>query len=498
MYKCNDCETLFKSSSSLNKHRNNAKYCIDYKTIYFLCKNCGLFFKGLNNIDMHRKNCNGTLQIDNPILQTEPQNTQNTDTTSKATEKLLLIEKIKNQYCTRIIQQKLGIDLSNIFTEDTPLHDIISQLTSINSQNNQKIALPDIPNIEVSISDKIDSVCDDEVLFVIEKEETDDDILAKCLLTINKQIELLKTSRNFNQCFTAIRLERRILMAKMPVNDYIKLLQTQNDSMIEIFIEKKYPIKKINSMIRKSLSVIDMRLLFFQDYHLEILDPDDIEKFDSALNYGIQSKTDFKVFDIQALLNNMTNYGTVIFPIKHTLSRYLLNNRERCNVAFIKPQKCVSDDFSFYTLEKISDENKRHWRMDCRLENLSVSIVDILLPYLISMFRRFFYDVFNDNKYRNNYRSQCQLTQADCEQTVRNIFVLADHMTFSKTLRDLVKENSTLKETEDDIVNLRGDDTMQKKRFDEYVSEDPYNINIIKRLFDEMTTEEAMHFYKNR
>ncbi len=82
--------------------------------------------------------------------------------------------------------------------------------------------------------------------------------------------------------------------------------------------------------------------------------------------------------------------------------------------------------------------------MDCRLEDLTNSISNNMIPYMIDNFRKMYKDVFGDNDYRVDYKKRCQLTDCDCEQLVKNIFTLADPKSASKLLCDLVREKRYL------------------------------------------------------
>jgi hypothetical protein len=89
----------------------------------------------------------------------------------------------------------------------------------------------------------------------------------------------------------------------------------------------------------------------------------------------------------------------------------------------------VGDDLLMFDpdkdkLEKIK-EDKRCWKMECRLEDFSTDFADNVLPYCISLFRKIYKDVFEDNIYRPDYMTKSQILEFDCEQLVQNIILLA-------------------------------------------------------------------------
>ena len=60
----------------------------------------------------------------------------------------------------------------------------------------------------------------------------------------------------------------------------------------------------------------------------------------------------------------------------------------------------------------------------------------------------------------------------------------------------IVKEKSTLIPTENDKVNLTSDDALQRKRFQRREESDV--IDIIKGLFDGISSEDAVDLYRSR
>jgi hypothetical protein len=104
--------------------------------------------------------------------------------------------------------------------------------------------------------------------------------------------------------------------------------------------------------------------------------------------------------------------------------------------------------------------------------------------------------VFDDNEYRVNYSTHCQLTECDCEQLLQNIFVLAKPREFCNLIRRLVKEKAVHQVTENDKFNLFGDDALIRKRFLE--KEETDIVDTIKQLFDGISSEAAVDLYRSR
>ena len=133
--------------------------------------------------------------------------------------------------------------------------------------------------------------------------------------------------------------------------------------------------------------------------------------------------------------------------------------------------------------------------MDCRLEDFSNNIINNIRPYLIKEFRQIYYDIFHDNEFRENYISTNSVTEIDCEQLLQNIYTISNMKDFCLLLRNIVKNNSTYIPTENDKFDFHGDDNIQKKRFTN-TKENSDVVDIIKLLFDNISSQDAVDFYR--
>jgi hypothetical protein len=112
------------------------------------------------------------------------------------------------------------------------------------------------------------------------------------------------------------------------------------------------------------------------------------------------------------------------------------------------------------------------------------------------MFRILYKRVFNDNDFRKDYVSRCQLTDGDCEQLLQNIILLSKTNTFHKLLKQKVCTMSTYKPSDNDKFNLYGDDALQRKRLQD--KDEPDSIDVLKQLFDSISIEEMVDFYRSK
>ena len=306
----------------------------------------------------------------------------------------------------------------------------------------------------------------------------------------------LKQSRIYTKILIDLSRKRMSIFGRMSLASYQNLLFEQIKMMEGIFREKNYTEKKSSTIISKGLTPLESRLIAYGSYiqtHIEI---DEIQKLEISLELEKYSPKEYVQYDSVAFVNYFHNYGLVLFSMKKNLERYLFNRYDFWNVVYLQLPKNTKDDpYSFYILERVTKE-KRYWKMDCRLEDLSSNLISSILPYMIGMFRKLYKDVFGDNDFRNDFSSKCQITECDCEQLLQNIILISQPKEFYNLVREMVVGKATYIPTENDKFNLYGDDSLQRKRFHD--KEDVDLVDIIKQLFDDITSVQAVDFYRSR
>ena len=310
-------------------------------------------------------------------------------------------------------------------------------------------------------------------------------------LIIDDLMGKIKGNRVYNKYIGELKQVRLSMMGKMTIEDYASLCRSQIELLKTIFLEKGYNNKKTLAVIGKGLSSLETRLLQYGTYYNEHLLVDEIETLERSLesrrSYAPQ---EYVVFNESRVCEDMYNYGSVLFNFRSNISRVLFNMYGYSNIVYLPlPQSLDSDPYSFYYLDKV-DKDKRFWKMDCRLEDFTNVIISNMLPYLIGMFRKLYFDVFSDNDYRKEYHTRCQVTECDCEQLLHNIILLADTKKTCVLVQKLVRENSTYKVTKNDKFNIYSDDALQKERYSST------NENIIDdiplRLFDKISLDDEL------
>lgn len=303
--------------------------------------------------------------------------------------------------------------------------------------------------------------------------------------TNNKTLELLKNTR-------------MDILKITPYDNYLKILNDHVSKLTKIFKDKEYTEKKINTNILKGISGIESRLIFSNQYTTMSLEYDHIESLSSCLDFSIVSPVEYTPFDYDSFFKKFHNYGSVIFSIKDLIPKYLFNPYGFNNYIYMPLSKSLEDDpYSYYKLSRFSDEGKRLWDMDCRAETLSNNFISDLRPYLTLIFRKIYYDIFHDNDYRPNFSNEAIIAETDCEQLIKNILLLGNPIECCNLFRRIIKEKASNDgQMKKDKWNIYADDEFQKKRFRK--NNNPDILDIIKPLFDNISTEQAVDFYRDK
>lgn len=347
--------------------------------------------------------------------------------------------------------------------------------------------------LHANIEKKIEEVEKKHEKIILEKGDTD---------TIKQKIDLLfeklKSSKIYQSIIIEIKKERTNLLGIVSIIDYIKILETHYNIIKTYFETKSFNTKKIQEMLLKSMTTIDLRLGHFKGYTTTTLEPDDMENFSNSLNLFIDHKKDFIPYDNISIYSNIKNYSIAMFDIKNCIKRCIVNTYGCNNIVYIKYSKSSKDDpYTFYVLKKV--DKCRSWIMDCRLENFSLCLVSNVLPYCIDLFRKIYKDVFEDNIYREGYMNKLNETKDECDQLLSNIITLSKPMEMCKIIQNIVISNCEITPSEIDKFDFYGDDKLQQKKFQKHFSEQikENSIDTILSLFDNITEDDAVKLLKD-
>ena len=554
-FECEYCLESFKTKSLLTKHQNTTKYCITYRNILFSCKKCNFATAGIKNIEKHISddNCNCHISnedINDYIIDDKSLDSYTSDNESIITKlkNSLQVEKVKNSIYKSIIEQNIPIKLDNIMKHEGDIFNIYEHnlnniglcihknekediMITTDSKIIKKNSRPQSPikeTKELELDRDIDKEDDEDkntksfksykiIKSHIElskertKEEIDSKIrevdmniynirrsfgdFDKSKMIFKENLENIRNTKMYTKHLDSIKKTRKNLLGTLSFNDYIILLESHNKILEEILIDKGHNAKKVTTTISKSLTSLDSRLLLYGNYYDVPIDIEELSNFRTCLDLSVKSYTYYTPFNITEKIKLFFNYGTVLTSIKNCIETYIINKYDFNNVVYVPVKNSSEEDpYSFYILENIVKE-KRYWKMDCRLVELSESIINNVRPYLINMFKKMYQDIFNDNDYRENYTSKTEITSSDFEQLLQNIFNLSDTLKFYNIVRNIIKEKATYYPTENDKFNMISDDILLKKKFSN-TKERVDKADIVKLLFDNITNEQAVDLYR--
>lgn len=306
----------------------------------------------------------------------------------------------------------------------------------------------------------------------------------KIQTSIAEGFEALKESRNYNHILSDIRTNRSYFQAMLSPQLYTDMLGEHLAKIKEIFSKKSFSEKKIISTVfPKFFSPLEYRLLLLEGYHKQALEVDDISKFKLCQKLNINHKQTFQPFDQSELVQYLLNYTLSFCTISELVRNFINNPYLKPNIIYLKTPN--DDGFAFYTLVKV-EKNKRYWKMDCRLENLTLDLAECIREYCISLFRTFYKSAMDTNVYVNDYQSRCCITEYECEQLLQNIIIATDFFKLNSVLKSEVVTYCSYTADSGDKFDLKNEDKEQVENFKNHaLTEDTIHC-VLNRLFDSL------------
>jgi len=537
---CSDCNSSFKDANCLLQHQKKTRLCQKYKNILFTCQICQYQTRGLKTIDNHLKICTEDIPIvetpvvetpvvetpvvETPVVETPVVETPVVETPVVETPVVehlaqeLEKEKTRVKVLWALLSSVTNIDLSTLISsKDNDLHifnlstdstlylhentnnNIVSvtedetdlvkiEKSSSNYRRVKKITVKPEPNKE-EVTSVIDTVDKMKETFTHLDGNTVNGIKESC----KEILKQLLTSRTYAKHLSKLKQLRSKLLCTLSIEEYKEVLEYHVIELTNIFTIKQQSERKIKTSVLKSLTPIDNRFLRYPGFTTTQLDAECRDTLKKVFKYGINFPKEFTPY---SNISGLANYCVAVFPIEKLIKWCIINPYNFFNVIYIDLPKSSSDDpYSFYTLRSVNN-GYRKWDMNCRLEDFSSDIESSLLPYMISMFRDLYYHLFNDNVYRADYSSTSGFAMEDCEQLAQNIILLSQPRRFCNKLRTLFMNNCTYSVTTKDSFNLTGDDSLQRKKYQE--REKIEMVGTVRLLFDNITDEQSVQFYKSR
>ena len=521
-YICTYCNTTFLSKKYLQQHQQRSKICQKYRNTIFQCTKCNKkFCTGIKNFNNHIESCTGKFS-----------NINENKNTIENLQRELNLERIRNNIYLALLKSHMNINIESLVNyqnNNIQLFDINNETKIFLQNKNINVQKPTQNPTQKPTQNPTQKPTQKQTQKQTQKPsqnpyryrkapKTNDktlktqdivrpmpskeqenikfdkqEIISQC----NNIINQISTNRNYTKYLRTLKVKRSKLLEILKISDYVNEVQENIDTLTKIFENKQQTKRKIKTNILNSLTPIDARLLKYPGYHETNMDGPCRETFKNIIKKEITFANKFTPYSNSHIIDKICNYSVAIFPIEKLIKWSVINIYGYWNVVYIPWKKSdPKDPYSFYTLGKINKNGIRCWNMNCRLEDFTNDIINAISPYLIKMFRELYFAVFNDNDFRSDSKKLSSFISQDCEQLARNIILLSQPRKFGMKLRNMILKECSYSHSEKDKFSLLGDDTLQRKRFKK--KEKIEMVNTIKLLFDQITDEQALLFFKSR
>jgi hypothetical protein len=306
----------------------------------------------------------------------------------------------------------------------------------------------------------------------------------------------VENSRTYSKSLQKMCFTRTQLLGLLSLEEYTELVKFHSSRLIDIFKGKNFQGKKLVTTVSKAFTPLDLRLLFYGGYYNMSVGLDNSQRLKLALDVTTVHPKEYVPFDKAEMYLQLRNYSIALFPLKECISRVLFNPYGFHTFIYFPLTKSTSKDpYSFYSLETVNKSGKRFWKMECRLEDFCHDFVSHVRSYCVFLFRKIYKDVFGDNDFREDFKTQSLIMHEDCEQLLQNIWAMSYPVTFRGIMKNLVRERATVQPTEMDKCHLSGDDKLQQRRLKSEKESTEEIMTVTRQLFDAITAEQVTVLY---
>jgi hypothetical protein len=295
-----------------------------------------------------------------------------------------------------------------------------------------------------------------------------------------------KSTNSHNSILCEIRQLRFAKLELAGVHEFIKTVQTHLQKIKTIFAKKGFSEAKIiNNILPISFSPLEYRILMLDNLQKQTLEPDEICKFKSCLL--ISYPQEFSPFRLENFTNFLLTYAIAFTSLQDLVNSFFSHS---LNIIFVQHQP--EEDFAFYTLQNVSEGEIKHWSMDCRLENLTLDMSEIIINYCVELFRNLYKKCLGTNNHVFGYVQKCSVLEFECEQLLETIFTACNFHKLNRLFQNSV--NFYAYDSSFDRFDLKKEDRNQLENFKSYAITSETIENILHRLFDDIDKETEKSF----
>lgn len=394
------------------------------KTCDIKCKNCGEPQTHYSELLLHLKKCQKVT-----LKYTENQE--------------LLAEKAKSWMLSRIIEDNLKINLSQIVTE--PEKEPSTPPKKIGRKKLRKN-----PNVVKTEEVQTD---DDKIVTKLEEIKRKSEIE----FTFKKK-ELLDRLRELKDSFTPeLSVLRLHILRYYGVERWEKLVRTQFAQLVKAGKGDQFA---------HHFSCLEQRLLNKVSDSSNV--EEEVRNYEKALyTYHKESTPNFSP-------SLMIDYRVYFMPIYTMFESYF---------------EMISSHFLWTAEESFYVRIDNMWNLDWGLEITVPNLHQDLITYITSLFRNNYTEIFGDNYYRSGFINFFKERESDVKQLLANAYYLSDGDKVEKDFTQLVKKNCKGTFSDKEKIPMG---VIPKKTRKIKVSQG----EILEKLFDSISGEEMKEFKK--
>jgi len=418
----------------------------------------------------------------------------------------LSMEKLKSKLYRQIIENQLHMKLED-GTEDL-INDIVSRhfqqqkkinvgIASVPDEKKKPLYRPP-PKTEIADEPAIEQIQEQiqkysESLLSETKALFGDVNRDVIMAEISNSFDNLKDTSKYTNLLLQIKNNRSNLFAFLSLSEYSNVLREHLEKFKVAMCDKGFNEKKLSTLYPKFLSAVDYRILRIDGFHRHNLEGDDIVRFKFSQKISAPHSKIYRAFDKDGFFSYILNYGLVISSLETILYNFFVNPYGLFNIVYVPFN---DDGYAFYTLQKI-ENGKRCWKMDCRLEHLTLELSDVLRTYCINEFRFLYKTCFDTNDYIADYNKKFSIAEFECGQLLQTIYIASNFDRLNGLLRSIVQKNCVHQYTMNDKFDLRSDDKDQLETFKTYRLSENEAKDIAYRIFDTMDEDTEQRIVSN-
>ena len=306
------------------------------------------------------------------------------------------------------------------------------------------------------------------------------------------QIEIYcKKNKKFDNILNEIKNERIKLLNFCCLDEYKNIINEHITILCNILKYKNIQSQNSNKFILLFLNNIDMYIIKYNNFFNYSLDEnrEHINLYIDCLKWSNRRK-DIYPYSSSEFTNKFLNYTLCLYKIDECISLFLHNSK---SIIFLNNK---DNNYMFYTLSNIDENNNYYWKIDNRLIDFSSDIQENLLSYMILMFREIHQHIFLNDKFNKNYKLYNKgFINFEYEMLLYNLFTVFDLIKLSTLFTSFIKKYNKHKASINDYFDTFDDDLTIKDMIEN--KEDICIYTICRKLFYDITVKDAADLYKN-